>query len=64
MWPGIRRIEATLEAMEAGPVTSMLRSAKRRLIGISIFWALFAVALGVANGVGFIDGTVAVNFVR
>ena len=50
--------------MEAGLVISMLRSAKRRLIGISIFWALFAVALGVANGVGFIDGTVAVNFVR
>ena len=42
----------------------MLRSARRRLIGLSVFWAVFAVALEVANGVGFIDGTVAVNFVR
>ncbi|HVS43972.1 MAG TPA: hypothetical protein VMU20_17120 [Candidatus Dormibacteraeota bacterium] len=50
--------------MEAGFTTAMLRSARRRLIGISIFWTVFAVALGIANGVGFIDGTVAVNFVR
>lgn len=50
--------------MEAGFTTTMLRGARRRLIGLSIFWAVFAVALGIANGVGFIDGTVAVNFVR
>jgi hypothetical protein len=50
--------------MEAGFTTVMLRSARRRLIGITIFWAAWALALGIANGVGFIDGTVAVNFVR
>jgi hypothetical protein len=50
--------------MEAGFTTSILRSARRRLIGLSIFWAAWALALGIANGVGFIDGTVAVNVVR
>jgi hypothetical protein len=50
--------------MEAGFTSAMLRGARRRLIGLSMFWAVFALALGIANGVGFIDGTVAVNFVR
>lgn len=63
-WPRVRRNEPTLDRMEAGFTTVMLRSAKRRLIGITIFWAAWALALGIANGVGFIDGTVAVNFVR
>ncbi|HEX3608020.1 MAG TPA: hypothetical protein VH134_19020 [Candidatus Dormibacteraeota bacterium] len=50
--------------MEAGFATTVRKSAKRRLIGLSVFWAVFALALAVANGVGFIDGAIAINFVR
>jgi hypothetical protein len=50
--------------MEAGFATTIRRGAKRRLIGLSIFWTAWALGLGIANGVGLIDGAVAVNFVR
>ncbi len=50
--------------MEAGFATTIRKSAKRRLIGLSIFWTAWALALGIANGVGFIDGAVVVNFIR
>lgn len=50
--------------MEAGFASAIRRSARRRLIGLGVFWAAWAIALGVANGVGLIDGSIAVNFVR
>jgi hypothetical protein len=50
--------------MEAGFATTIRKSAKRRLIGLSVFWTAWALALGIANGVGLIDGSIAVNFVR
>jgi hypothetical protein len=50
--------------MEAGFATRIRRSAKRRLIGLLIFWTAWALGLGIANGAGFIDGAVAVNLVR
>lgn len=50
--------------MEAGLATTIRKSARRRLIGLSVFWAAWALALGIANGFGFIDGALAVNFVR
>jgi hypothetical protein len=50
--------------MEVGFATKLGKSTKRRLIGLSIFWTAWALGLGIANGVGFIDGAVAVNFVR
>jgi hypothetical protein len=50
--------------MEAGFATRIRKSVKRRLIGLSIFWTAWALGLGIANGIGFIDGAVVVNFVR
>jgi hypothetical protein len=50
--------------MEAGFTTRIRKSAKRRLIGLSIFWTAWALGLGIANGVGFIDGAVVGNVVR
>lgn len=50
--------------MEAGFTTTIRKSAKRRLIGLSVFWVAWALALGIANGVGVIDSAVAVNVVR
>jgi hypothetical protein len=50
--------------MEAGFATRIRKGVKRRLIGLSIFWTAWALGLGIANGIGFIDGAVVVNFVR
>ncbi len=50
--------------MEAGFAATIRKSARRRLIGLSVFWTVWTLALGIANGVGFIDGAVVVNFVR
>ncbi len=51
-------------SMEAGFVSTIARQARRRLIGLSVFWAAWALALGIANGTGVIDSSVVVNFVR
>jgi hypothetical protein len=50
--------------METGFAHTLRRGAKRRLVGLSIFWTAWTLGLGIANGVGFIDSAVVVNVVR
>jgi hypothetical protein len=50
--------------MAAGFATTWKRGTRRRLVGLALFWALWALLIGVANGIGAIDATLAVNFVH
>jgi len=50
--------------MEAGFATMTRSRTRRRLVGLAVFWAAWALLIGLANGFGVIDGTIAVNFVH
>jgi hypothetical protein len=49
--------------MEVGFATKTRQRAKRRVLGLAVFWAAWVLLLGIANGFGLIDGVIAVNFV-